>query len=648
MKFDEKNLAIGSRKRVLAVLPEVHFSHISRRPKFVSIFKFWATLNLKKAISLARLANVNIDFLYPEAFESVFGQNSEANIPWRLVRGMGNTRYEKLHEIIEFQGRAIAVLKEAGKKVGVHPSIPDATRFALITPHAEDFPFFVGGLMKIFEEYDEIWIFDGSEWHAKLALEVAKEMGRSAKIKPAISFRMLNMVFGLRTRIRFALSLFVFPAFREAPRRVFTQGAPVIVMGKDRMYQFLEPIIARLEDLKIEKICGIRISASDVKECSSLTDGLSTAEFRAKYRSARSQAREVWLQAKKQISEIPTKYHGISIIGFYIEQMEDIWMKRAPIAILMQSGVERFFEETRPSALLFSDPLEVSQLMAAEARARKIPAMYYNFIEDGHTSTRSLFESNFLHLANEVLVTTEAQKITIEERKGGHTVAVAGSSIQNNQELVDRKELVQNLTDFHGLKSDRPIVLVLSRPVSIALSWVEKEWIFQSVGKVCRSLNLQMVVKGHPYETKSQLLAELERCGVSCPVFIEEYSLDKLISVSSLAVGTPGSASNLHCIYAQVPLVIAATRKTFDRYDYDDGRDAYRRNAAAFCVEYPCDLGLQIQSVLQTPTLVDEWKARAKTFAEKVSGPMDGKAAERVASAFRELSRAQIEYGAKN
>jgi hypothetical protein len=643
MSFEESNFATASRKRVLAVLPEVHFSQISRRPRFVSIFKFWAKLTHEKVLRLAKLANVDIDFLYPEAFESVFGKISETNIPWRLVRGIGNTRYEKLHEIIEFQSKALSVLKEAGKKVGIHSSIPDATRFALITPHAEDFPFFVGGLVKIFEEYDEIWIFDGSEWHAKLALEVAKETGRRTKIKPAISFRMLNKVFGLRTRIRFALSLFVFPAFREAPRRVFTPGAPVVVMGKDRMYQFLEPIISRLEDLKIEKICGVRISASDVKECSSLTDGLSTVEFRAKYRSARSQAREVWLQAEKQISEIPTKYHGISIIGFYLKQMEDIWMRRAAIAILMQSEVEKFFEEFRPTALLFSDPLEISQLMAAEAGARNIPAMYYNFIEDGHTSTRSLFESNFLHLANEILVTTEAQKRSIEERKGSHNVAVAGSSIQNNQELVDRKELIQTLTDFHGFKSDRPIVLVLSRPVSIALSWVEKEWIFQSVGRVCHSLDFQMVVKGHPYETKSQLLAELERSGVSCPVFIEEYSLDKLISVASLAVGTPGSASNLHCIYAQVPLVIAATRKTFDRYDYDDGRDAYRRNAAAFCVEYPGDLGLQIQSVLQTPTLVDEWKARAEAFAEKVSGPMDGKAAERVAGAFRKLLQTQTE-----
>jgi hypothetical protein len=251
-------------------------------------------------------------------------------------------------------------------------------------------------------------------------------------------------------------------------------------------------------------------------------------------------------------------------------------------------------------------------------------------------------------MANRILVTTEAQKKSIEERNGGHAVEVAGSSIQNNRELIDQGELIQTLTQSHGFKSGRPIILVLSRPVSIALSWTEKEWIFRSVGRICRSLDLQMVVKGHPYETRSQLLAELERSEANCPVFIEEFSLDELISVSSLAVGTPGSASNLHCIYAQVPMVIAATRKTFDRYDYDDGRDAYRRNAAAFCVEYPDDLGLQIQNVLQTPKLVDEWRARAKLFAEKVSGPMDGKAAERVANAFIALSKAEIEHRTQN
>lgn len=552
---------------------------------------------------------------------------------WTDIKNLADCQQENYEELFAFNKKASAILAE--DQSVTFQSVIRALAFGFMASHSEDFPFFVSGLQAFLRIHgvDSLELEEYSPLPL-LAADVAKAQHISIQWPTSRRLRTLSQSFF---------------------RRLRSATTSLLQTGKQMAYFLSAPSGSGSADILciVSKERSRRVFQAIAKEASKSGNSFryfnapvmehSPEEWHptkkwtaiAAYWTFFFSALAVWRRHRHEIRELPYCYRGVPIGPHHFRYMGEILFQRGPAAAFAHSALREDFRARSPKAIFTIDPLELSILATEAAREANIPSVFYYSIYNGWLSTAALWEKNAAR-ASHVLALNSWMAERARPLSLHSTARAVGDALRVNLSLEEKQKGRLAIAHRLGLDPQKKWLLLLTRQVSSALSAADKEVLIRESLRTAETLGAQLIVKGHPYENRDQLLREVAG---KAPVVIQEFPLDLLVATVDLVINTPSSASSLDAFYAQTPVLIYGPSALFDYLDRLDGPLAYRKNKAGAVLYTGDPMEMLVRDLLEKGEKRREAIRHGLDFAEKVVGDKDGLAAARIAEELAAVIR---------
>jgi len=226
-------------------------------------------------------------------------------------------------------------------------------------------------------------------------------------------------------------------------------------------------------------------------------------------------------------------------------------------------------------------------------------------------------------------------------------LTVVGDPRSNVARLEDRPGLRERIFTEFELAPDRPLVVLVSKYVSVLFSPEEKEAFYRTVaGAVDRLGHVNVVIKVHPNEHLPLLRDQVREWGWRDAILIQSYDIHRLFRAANAAVMVT-SMAGVEAMAMECPVVAVQTPGKDFEGDY---MPAYVSEAAVAGVDMGDADGLAaaLAGLVSKGPTRDAVVARGRTFAARYLHPVDGRLTERLVGVVAEVeaelaARASVE-----
>jgi hypothetical protein len=376
-----------------------------------------------------------------------------------------------------------------------------------------------------------------------------------------------------------------------------------------------------------------------------LSDFLPAAEASNLVRRYRPIFSALWRQiAGSGVLERTLAWRGLPLAGEVRPFLRDSVERTLLVALLYQEAAFRALDALRPLAVVVtSNRRYAERALALAARERGIPCLLFS---GTLVMGRDLYQ--MFDIGNRMLVIGEHLREELVRKQGvnSHLISVIGDPRSNAARLIPPVDLrIQVFKDFR-LSGDRPLLVLVSKYVSLLFSIQEKEAFYRTVLAAVRGLgDPHVIIKVHPNEDLFLLREQVRSWGWSNPILTKEYDLHRLFGAADAAVMVT-SMAGVEAMAMGCPVVAVQTPgKDFEgKYMLP-----YVSEGAALRVDMgdPAALAETLRRLFADAAARADLVERGRIFAARYLHPVDGKLGSRLLDAVDEIRRETVPGGAR-
>lgn len=425
-----------------------------------------------------------------------------------------------------------------------------------------------------------------------------------------------------------------------------SQGPRILLVScRSRHHYVIDPLVATLRSAGIEA----RVVATPSTELTGrlealgragipwdhLTDYLPRADAVKLVRQYRPVSRELWLRidgdhafAEKLV------WKGIPLAGIVRPFLRDSVERSLLSAILFQEAAFRALEALSPRAVIVtSNRRYAERAIALAARVRKVPCLIFS-----NTLILGRDRSDLFDIGDRMLVIGEHLRQGLVKELGvdPSRIVVVGDPRSHAARLLSREQLRADVFKDFGLSPDRPLLVVVSKYVSLLFSIQEKEGFYRTVFAATRLLGTpHVVIKVHPNEDLSLLRRQLRAWGWPDAILTQDYDIHRLFGAADASIMVT-SMAGIEAMAMGCPVVAVQTPgKDFEgKYmpPYLSEGTVERVNTGD-----PATLAAAVQRLLTDREARAALVERARRFAARYVHVIDGRLADHLLSVVDEV-----------
>lgn len=295
-------------------------------------------------------------------------------------------------------------------------------------------------------------------------------------------------------------------------------------------------------------------------------------------------------------------------------------------ARLYLAAARRALDALRPAGVVITSDRRMSErAFALVARVSGIPSVLF---WGGALLGRD--RTNLFDVGDRVLVIGQHAKTgLIEEGVEEYRLAAIGDPRSNDAQLVPRTQLRAEVERHFGLSPGRPLLVMVSKYVSLLFSAAEKGAFYRTVRDATRLLgHVNVIVKIHPNENVALLREHVASAGWSEAVITQDHDIHRLFRAADAAIMVT-SMAGIEAMAMECPVVaVQAPGKDFEGV----GMPAYVSEGAVERVDMGDTPGLAtaLRRLLEDPAARAALVERGRAFASRYLHPVDGAVADRL------------------
>ncbi len=425
------------------------------------------------------------------------------------------------------------------------------------------------------------------------------------------------------------------------------EGHPRIVFTacQTRHFEVVEPLTASLRHdgvnatvlaASVDATLDARVArvAAGGVPCAYFMDYLPRAEARRLVREMRPLCRRLLQRLDADPEYDALARHGSVRLGRILRPFAANAVRRSIVtARLYLEAAARALDALRPDAVVIaSDRRYAERALALAARARGIPVVLF-----WGASLLSRDRTNTFDVADRLLLIGDhVRAALVEQGLEPSRLAVVGDPRSNAACLVERERLrAQVFADF-GLAPGRPLLVLVSKYVSVLFSSEEKEGFYRTVARAVERLGRpHVIVKVHPNEHLALLREQVRAWGWRDAVLTQSYDIHRLFRAADVAVMVT-SMAGVEAMAMECPVVAVQTRGK----DFEGGYMPPYVSAGAVDRVDTGDveaLAATLSRLLGDARAREALVARGRTFAAQYLHPVDGRLTERLLEVVAEI-----------
>jgi glycosyltransferase involved in cell wall biosynthesis len=368
-----------------------------------------------------------------------------------------------------------------------------------------------------------------------------------------------------------------------------------------------------------------------------LSDYLPRADARRLVRRYRPLVRALWrrIEAGPELSRI-LEHDGLRLDGVARPILRDSVERTLLVARLFQEAAGRALDALAPAAVVVtSNRRYCERALALGARARGIPCLLFS-----GTLVMGRDRGELFDIGDRMLVIGEhlRERLTAEEGVAGSRVSVVGDPRSNAARLLPPAELRRQVLADFGLTAGKPLLVFLSKYVSLLFSGQEKEAFYRTMVEALPALGRpHVIIKVHPNEDLRLLAEQVHRWGWPDALLTKEYDIHRLLGAADAAIMVT-SMAGLEAMALDCPVVALQVAGK----DYEG---EYMPPYASEGVVERVAMGDAAELVATLRRLLDEpdhrqaLVERGRKFAARYVHPVDGALGERLLSVVDDVER---------
>jgi glycosyltransferase involved in cell wall biosynthesis len=320
-------------------------------------------------------------------------------------------------------------------------------------------------------------------------------------------------------------------------------------------------------------------------------------------------------------------WHGVSLLPVLRPFLRAAVEHSLLTGLLHQEAAFRAFDVLRPDAVVItSDRRYAERAAALVARARGVPSVLCS-----GTLVLSRDRTNAFDVGDRIVVIGEhlRQGLIHEEGIEPARVSVIGDPRSNAARLVPTARLREEVRRDFGLAPGRPLIVLVSKYVSLLFSAPEREALFRTMCGAARQLpDAAVVVKVHPNEDLSRLRQQVVEWDWPRAILTKDYDIHRLFAAADAAVMVT-SMAGLEAMALGCPVVAVQTAGK-------DFEGVYMPPYVSVGSVPRVDLGDPAGLTVALRRLLDDHEHRAaviergRVFSAHYVHPVDGRLAERL------------------
>jgi glycosyltransferase involved in cell wall biosynthesis len=377
----------------------------------------------------------------------------------------------------------------------------------------------------------------------------------------------------------------------------------------------------------------VRVGAAGVP-CAYFMDYLPRAEARRVVRELRPLRRRLLHCLDADPAYDTLSRHGSVRLGRILRPFAvDALSRSVVIARLYLEGALRALDALGPDAVVIaSDRRYAERALALAARARGIPILLFwgaSLLSRDRTNTFDVAD-RLLLIGNDVRAALVAQGL--EPRR----LTVVGDPRSNAARLEPRTGLRERVFADFALAPGRPLLVLVSKYVSVLFSSEEKEAFYRTVALAVERLGRpHVVIKVHPNEHLPLLREQVRGWGWRDAVLTQSYDIHRLFRAADVAVMVT-SMAGVEAMAMECPVVALQTRGKDFEGDY---MPPYVSEGAVARVDMDDAEGLAaaLASLVSDAAAREALVARGRAFAARYLHPVDGRLTERLVGVVAEV-----------
>jgi len=425
------------------------------------------------------------------------------------------------------------------------------------------------------------------------------------------------------------------------------EGHPRIVFTacQTRHFEVVEPLTASLRHdgvnatvlaASVDATLDARVArvAAGGVPCAYFMDYLPRAEARRLVREMRPLCRRLLQRLDADPEYDALARHGSVRLGRILRPFAANAVRRSIVtARLYLEAAARALDALRPDAVVIaSDRRYAERALALAARARGIPVVLF-----WGASLLSRDRTNTFDVADRLLLIGDhVRAALVEQGLEPSRLAVVGDPRSNAACLVERERLrAQVFADF-GLAPGRPLLVLVSKYVSVLFSSEEKEGFYRTVARAVERLGRpHVIIKVHPNEHVALVREQVRAWGWRDAVLTQSYDIHRLFRAADVAVMVT-SMAGVEAMAMECPVVAVQTRGK----DFEGGYMPPYVSAGAVDRVDTGDveaLAATLSRLLGDARAREALVARGRTFAAQYLHPVDGRLTERLLEVVAEI-----------
>lgn len=425
-------------------------------------------------------------------------------------------------------------------------------------------------------------------------------------------------------------------AFLRHPRRAVAPAgdAPVVFATcRPRHHYVVDPLAELLREAGVpthvvatpteepETVRRLEALAAAGTSWNWITDYLPADEADRLAREYRPACRTAWrrIEAAPRLAERLATDDGVSLARPARPFLRDAVLHTLPIARLHQEAAFRALDVLRPRAVVITSNRRYSErALALAARARGIPCLLFSgmlFVPRYH--------ADVFDVSDRLLVIGSALRDgLVREGVDPALITVMGDPRSTAARQAGRARLRAEIWREFGLGEERPLIVLVSKYVSLIFSAREKEVLYRTMAAARERLGRpHVIVKAHPNEDLRLLREQARAWGWSDAIVTQEYDIQRLFGAADAAVMVT-SMAGLEAMALDCPVVALQERGK----DFEGGNmPSYVTSGAVLRVDAddPAALAEALARLLHDPAARAAQIERGRAFAATSAPPVD-------------------------
>ena len=269
---------------------------------------------------------------------------------------------------------------------------------------------------------------------------------------------------------------------------------------------------------------------------SNLLDHLPVEDAVALVRRHRPIFRDLWRRIESDPGfRARLMWNGVDLADVARPFLRDTVTRSLLSALLNQEAAFRALADVQPTAVVVtSNRRHAERALALAARARRIPGVLFP-----GTLLFSRDPSNRFDLGERILVIGEylRERLIAAGVAEPRRISVVGDPRSDAARRIAPARLRDDIMQEFDLAPDRPLLVLVSKIVSLLFSSAEKEAFYRTVAGALEHLPaVNLVVKVHPNEDETLLRRQTREWGWAGSVFTKTYDIHRLFAAADAAI----------------------------------------------------------------------------------------------------------------